>query len=135
VPADPWATDDNPDKDWPGEASTAREALTGTKKTQSKRSGDPWGSNDTDDDPEPPKRPTRSRAEADEDDGPVTTRDKFKREFTVGLPDAPDCDCGEPAARVKAKSKVGKWYTTFKCAKSAPGGDWRSKCDFSEFPD
>lgn len=64
-----------------------------------------------------------------------TAEDRFGNKWTTGLPEAPNCDGhDEPAARFKGRSKSGNEYTVFKCARGAPGGDWRSKCDFSEFP-
>lgn len=62
-------------------------------------------------------------------------RDKFGRTWEIGLADAPECFCAEPAARVHAKSQKGNWYTVWKCAKGSPSGDWRSRCEFSEFPE
>lgn len=64
----------------------------------------------------------------------TTSTDRFDRQWTLGLPEAPDCHCGDPAARVKGKSQAGKPYTAYKCAKGAPDGNWQDKCDFSEFP-
>lgn len=93
---------------------------------------DPWNS------ATPADRPSRGRSEpsrGNSDDEPYTKTDKFGRQWTLDLPDAPMCDCGEPAARLKAKARQsGKPYTVFKCAKGAPDGDWQSKCEFSEFP-
>ena len=128
-PADPWASDRD---DYPGEAAVARRTLTSSKPTDS----DPWGE-DTHDEPQGRQRTTQSHTRSHPDDGATgitTTRDKFEREWTIGLPEAPECDCPAPAARVKAKSQAGKWYTTWKCAKGA-GSDYRDKCSFSEFPD
>lgn len=81
-----------------------------------------------------PSRPAAKAAGSDAELSALTETDRFGRQWTTGLPDAPDCDCGEPAARLKAKSQAGKPYTVFKCAKGAPGGDWREKCEYSEFP-
>jgi hypothetical protein len=93
---------------------------------------DPW------DDAPVGDRPSGARSapsRATQPDGDVEqATDKFGRVWTTGLPDAPVCECGLPAARMKGKSQAGKPYTVFKCAKGAPGGDWRSKCEFSEFP-
>jgi hypothetical protein len=105
--SDPWAASaPEEDAQWPGEASVAREAITK---------------------PQAAAAPTASSSA-----GLSKTTDKFGREFTMGLPDAPSCLCGLPAARMKAKSQKGKWYTQWKCSK-ANGENWRQKCDFSEF--
>lgn len=114
-PADPWASG--------GDAQPDSEPT----------DGDPWG----EDNPPAPRgrqRSTQGRSGGNSGGRPHVEKDRFDREWTTGLPDAPDCNCGEPAARCKAKSQAGKWYTTWKCAKGAPGGDWQSKCEFSEFP-
>lgn len=86
-------------------------------------------------------RPSRPEPDAKAADNVYTEKDKFGREWTIGLPDAPLCECPdpEPAARMKAKAgpnakNPGKPYTKWKCAKGAPGGDWRSKCELDEFP-
>jgi hypothetical protein len=129
-PADPWAGDRS---DYPGEATVARRALTGTGPSD----GDPWGE-DTASDPNGRERPAQGRAQGAERPargrgGTETTSDKFGREFTTGLPEAPDCECGQSAARMKAKGRdSGKWYTKWVCAK-AVGSDYRDKCGYSEF--
>jgi hypothetical protein len=88
---------------------------------------DPWA-DDSYAAPGSSQRPAQNAAD------PKTTIDKFKRQWTVGLPDAPNCGCGIPAARVRGKSQsTGKPYTMWKCAK-APTEQWSSKCNFSEFP-
>jgi hypothetical protein len=108
--SDPWAADRN---DYPGEASIARQAL-----TRSGRPGDdPWNTAGA---------PASSN-------GITITRDKFGGEWATGVPGAPDCNCGQPAARLKTKSKAGKLYSVWRCAKAA-GDEWPSKCSFSEFP-
>jgi hypothetical protein len=104
---DPW-TVSAPEEDtqWPGEATVAREAIT---------------------------KPQTAPAPTAVPSGGITkSTDKFNREFTMGLPDAPNCLCNIPAARMKAKSQKGKWYTQWKCSKSN-GDNWREKCDYSEF--
>jgi hypothetical protein len=127
--ADPWAKDRD---DYPGEASVAREAVTGSSKTQSRRQSDPWGAPIEDDEQE--ERPRQRRQAPPSDEGVTVTKDKFDREWTIGLEDAPECDCGIPAARMKAKAqKTGKWYTQWRCSKSA-GSDYKNKCSYSEFP-
>jgi hypothetical protein len=98
---------------------------------------DPW------DEPEQPTRPTPERHgsapggnRAPRDQGKGVLKDNFGRIWTLNLPDAPDCNCGEPAGKMVGKSQsTGKRYTVWRCAKDAPGGDYRDKCDFSEFPD
>jgi hypothetical protein len=125
-PSDPWATDRD---EYPGEASVARETLTGPGGGGS----DPWGSGtggatQTRQRPALPARTAPAR-----NDGITVTKDKFGGEWTIGLGEAPDCDCGEPAARLKTTSKAGKHYTVWRCAK-ATGDAWRDKCSFSQFP-
>jgi hypothetical protein len=125
--ADPWSSDRN---DYPGEASVARGALTGSGPAD----GDPWGQG-TQDEPHERQRPAAGREQSRESGArrTKTTTDKFGREFTMGLPEAPDCDCGIAAARMKAKGRdSGKWYSKWVCSK-AVGSDYRDKCDFSEF--
>ena len=64
-------------------------------------------------------------------------RDRFGNQWTGGLPEAPNCTGhNEPSARFKGKSRAGNEYTVYKCARGAPwSDDWKSKCNFSEFPD
>lgn len=64
------------------------------------------------------------------------SKDNFGREWTTGLPNAPECDHGEAAARIVAKQRKDptKTYTQWVCAKGAPGGEWRDKCDFKKWP-
>lgn len=98
---------------------------------------DPW------DEPERPTKPAPerhgsppggNRAPRDRSKGQL--RDNFGRLWTLNLPDAPECDCGEPAGKMVGTSQsTGKRYTVWRCAKDAPGGDYREKCDFSEFPE
>lgn len=103
---------------------------------------DPWDGTEVEDKParrrSAPSRGNQRPSRPAQDDSATgdveQSTDKFGRVWTVGLPDAPTCHCGEPAARMKAKSQKGNKYTKFKCAKGAPGGDWQDKCDFDEFP-
>jgi hypothetical protein len=62
-------------------------------------------------------------------------RDKFGRTWKAGVDGAPMCECpeGQRAAKVKGKTRAGKWYTAWKCAKDMPGGDYRNKCNFTEY--
>ncbi len=114
--ADPWAADGT----WPGEAAVARDALTSHKP----KADDPWG----------PGTVTNS----DGDTSPVTgsapkvSTDRFGRRFMTGLPNAPECNCGAPAAKMSATSRAGKAFSAWRCADDAPGGDYTRKCEFSE---
>ena len=124
--SDPWATER---EQYPGEASVAREALTGPGGGDA----DPWGSG-AGDGSQARQRPAQPRSQASAPRNDITViKDKFGGEYTLGLPEAPDCDCGELAARLKTKSKAGKFYTVWRCGKAA-GNEWRDKCAFSEFP-
>jgi hypothetical protein len=100
--------------------------------TQSAQKVDPWDNTPVSDN-KPAQTRSAPQRQSSGQRASVET-DRFGREFTLGLPDAPACNCGDPAARVKGKSRQGKPYTMWKCAKEAPDGDWRSKCDFAEFP-
>jgi len=82
------------------------------------------------------RRSGPSRGTSGDDTHGVTTQtDKFDRRWTMGLPEAPLCYCGDPAARVQGRGQQsGKPYTQYRCAKGAPNGDYRNKCEFSEFP-
>ena len=125
--SDPWASD----QEYPGEASVARDTLTSSRP----RNDDPWGTEIPEESTEErQQRPSQGRTRPAPAGAGNTEKDKWGNEWTLGLTDAPECDCYETAARVKAKSKAGKWYTVFRCAKGGPGGDWKSKCEFSEFP-
>lgn len=73
---------------------------------------------------------TGSRAGTDGDVRTVKT--KFGVQTWRFPPDAPRCDCGEPAGLKAAVSQSGKPYKAWNCAKAA-GDDWRDKCDFNEF--
>lgn len=126
-PADPWASDRS---DYPGEAAIARSALTGSGPAND----DPWGSSTPASGTQAPQRPAQGRAGGTQGSGVRMIRDSFDREWTLNIPGAPACTCGKPAAKVKAKSRAGRWFTTYKCAKGA-GENWRDKCEFSVFPD
>lgn len=128
-------------KDGEAEGTTRARVADATPEKPAPKADDPWGDDEPaqeppEDDPwadeSEPSRPAQRRTEAA---SPSTTTDRFGRVWTLGLPEAPNCHCGIPAARLKAKSKSsGNKYTVWKCAK-AQGQDWRDKCDFSEFPD
>lgn len=109
--SDPWA-DETPLPDEPSE--------------------DPWA------DPTPTDRGSSgapAQSQPASADAVSTVTDKFGRQWTMGLPEAPTCDCGVPAARLRAKAKgSGKTYVVWKCAK-AQGSEWRDKCEYSVFPD
>lgn len=115
---------------WDNDGPWSRRKPSGDKERR-----DPWDDAPVDEKPAV-RRTAPSRGNSEDT---YTKTDSFGRQWTLGLPDAPTCDCGEPAARMKGKAgpqsrNPGKPYTVFKCAKGAPDGDWRSKCDFSEFP-
>jgi hypothetical protein len=108
---------------------------------------DPWADEGGDVDPwDEPERPTKPAPErhgsapggnrAKRDAGKGVLKDNFGRIWTLNLPEAPDCDCGEPAGKMVGTSQSsGKRYTVWRCAKDAPGGNFRDKCEFSEFPE
>jgi hypothetical protein len=88
-----------------------------------------------------PSRATSRPASQPKPSGPRGTEvfrtppDRFGRVWTINLPNAPECDCGEPAAQMKAKSqKTGSDYVQWRCAKEAPGGDFHTKCAWKKFP-
>jgi hypothetical protein len=116
---DPWADEpeyraSETETDWPGEAAVVRTALTSARAPAT----DPWGS------PEAVERPAQPS---------VTTTDTYGREWTIGHRDAPACECGEPAAMMRARAKESNnIYTKWRCAKAA-GSDYRKKCDLDEF--
>jgi len=78
----------------------------------------------------PASRPQRNTG----DHGPVERTDRFGGRWVLGLPDAPLCDHQEPAALHTWEKRAGGKATAFKCAKGAPDGDWKNKCEFFEFP-
>jgi len=101
---------------------------------------DPWSG-----DPVPDDTPRRSAARSAPSrgtsgggsgsaQGTRQDTDRFGNRWTFGLPDAPSCEHG-PTARVNGTSQQGRKYTAFKCALGGPGGDWRNKCDFFQYPD
>jgi hypothetical protein len=107
-----------------------------TGSTQSAQKVDPWDNTPVADNRPSQTRsaPQRQSAQPSGGSGAQTETDRFGREWTTGLPDAPACKHGDPAARLKAKSQKGKPYTVWACAKGAPSGDYRNKCDFWEYP-
>lgn len=114
-PDDKW-----PDpNEWPGEATVARDALTSRKP----QVADPWDTGE--DEPFKPPEP--------DPNGPK--RDQFGREFRFNQPDAPNCLCGETAAKMKARSKQSKQlYYAWVCARGM-SDNWSNKCDFREYLD
>lgn len=56
--------------------------------------------------------------------------DSKGRLWTFGTPNAPQCQCGEPAVLVKGKTGSREW-TQWRCAKDYD--DYKHKCAFSEF--
>jgi hypothetical protein len=107
----------------------------GGSQTDSKpQKRDPWTQEPVEDSRPAQRRSAPSRATSDGgSQGAEVIVDRFGREFALGLPEAPNCDHGEPAARMKAKSQAGKRYTQWVCAKAA-GDDYKQKCDFKEWP-
>jgi hypothetical protein len=84
--------------------------------------------------PDPWDSPSAGQG-ASEPDGPEVVEVKAfgqVQTWTLRKPGAPKCQCGEPAALVDAKSKAGKPYQQWKCAKGA-GSDWKKKCDYKEW--
>jgi hypothetical protein len=97
---------------------------------------DPWGADPAEEDPfsEPSQSSAKPSPAAASTSAPHVTLDKFGREFTIGLPNAPSCTGhSEPAVKMKAKKKDGSGtYSKWLCARSA-GSQYKSKCDFSEW--
>lgn len=108
--------------------------VSGTQTARPSDEGDPWATDDPTETPAGAGGSRRSGGNAADASGLVKTKDDFGRTWTVGLPDAPICDCGEPAAKCNGRAqRTNKPYTVWKCAK-ATGSDWQDKCEFSEFP-
>lgn len=112
-PEDPWAEPDGGSDAEPQQP--ARSAARGSQRSGSSA--------------RPASRPSASSGSPDS----VTTNNGWVYSFDT--PNAPNCQCGEPAARVKATGRNGP-YEVYLCAKSAgeaAGYDWRDKCDLRKF--
>jgi hypothetical protein len=123
------------------EAASQADNETGPDEPQeTRRRVDPWSDEPVD---EPVQRrsaarsgPSRASSDGSSRGGVTKTQDKWGNTWTLGIPEAPLCDGHhEPSARVNGMSRQNKPYTAFKCARGAPGGDWRTKCEFFQFPD
>jgi len=57
---------------------------------------------------------------------------KGPQQWTLGIPGAPYCQCGQAAGQVRAKGGNGRDYTAWRCAKGS-GDDWRTKCEFNQW--
>jgi len=110
----------------------------GSQRSAAAYEDDPWA-----DDPAPASKPSRARSgpsKAKSADAELRTKDVnapggFQR-WELGYADAPECECGDPAAKVsgwKGKdSDRGKpSWVAWRCAKGA-GKNWKDKCDFFE---
>lgn len=135
------ATTETADADWdedgPWNASGGSETTSKPQKT------DPWDDTPIQDSKPSGRRsaPSRDNSGSSSSSSAVVEQDKFGRQWTLNLPDAPMCQCNppKPAARMKAKAgpnakNPGKPYTKWKCAEGSPSGDWRNKCELDEFP-
>lgn len=86
---------------------------------------DPWAGNNSataTSTPTPSSQPQTITKETP--NGPIV--------YQFGLSGAPNCLCGNPAAKVRGNKKAGGTYTAFKCAKTA-GDNWQDKCDFVQW--
>ena len=55
-------------------------------------------------------------------------------QISVGVPNAPMCQHGLPAAYVVGKKQNGQDFRVFRCAAVAlPGDGWKSKCQFNQY--
>lgn len=90
---------------------------------------DPWA-DDTPAEPAKPARGSGGRQKAAQSGRKTVTDDRGKK-WTFGIPGAPECEHGEPAAEVSAV-KNGKRWKAWACAKGY-GDDWRDKCDLFDF--
>lgn len=116
-PADPWADEAPPADEPPAD-------------------DDPWGAPATPTQTaKPSSAPSSPAPGASSSASPDSTRDNLGRLWQLNLPEAPTCDCGLAAGKMHGVSqKTHKKYVVWKCPK-AVGDDWKSKCEFSEFPD
>lgn len=138
------------DETWPSdEAVAAGQADESQTDSPVEVDNDPWGvpaaGGNAAASTSAPSRATSAPASrpASAPSGPRSTgvskaTDNFGGLWTFGLPDAPTCDCGETAAKkvwetLKNKD-TGKKTTAFVCAKGGPGGNFRDKCEFFQFP-
>jgi len=96
---------------------------------ESKPQTDPWASTGN---TVPAER--APSGDSSTDISPVIITDKWNNRYTLGLPNAPNCDCGVKAAKVNATSKKGNSYVVWRCAKKS-GASYRDACDYSEYPD
>jgi hypothetical protein len=95
--------------------------------------GDPWGGEWPDtppDDETPPSGASGPPGGGSGGGRSGTVTDNKGRAWSFGLPEAPDCQCGEPAVMVKGKTN-GKPWTQYRCAKDFD--DYKNKCNFSQF--
>lgn len=60
-------------------------------------------------------------------------QDRWGGKWTIGLPEAPNCDHGQPAALKDWTSRSGKRTKAYKCANGAPGGDFNDQCEFFDY--
>lgn len=119
----------------PGAKQVTEEPETASDDT----AADPWADDEEAEEkpaakPKARTKPKPKPAPADDDEEPNIYKetDNFGNVYTMGLPEAPECLCGDPAAKVRAKARSGKMYNAWRCAKGV-GDDWKSKCTYSEF--
>ena len=54
--------------------------------------------------------------------------------ISIGVPNAPVCEHGLPAAYVVGKKQNGQDFTVYRCSAVAlPGDGWKNKCQFSQY--
>lgn len=118
-PSDPWAdepTEPDDDDPWAEPAASPTKARTTSSPSSAK-----------------PSAASTSSQSSDEIN--YVNTDRFGRKFHHGLPEAPQCDHGEPAAKMTAKKKSGKGnYSKWVCDKvNNKADEWRDKCDFEDW--
>ena len=130
-------------EDWPSanagrQTEDERPPWDDEPESDSKASADPWA--DDDSGSKPASSQGRSQKRTDPAIGvlfPATGEydretPNGTRHWVFGLDDAPDCDCGYPAAQVSGYKGKKKW-TAYWCPVGFNKDKYRDKCKFSEF--
>ena len=119
-PSDPW--DDGGLPDEPADDDPWSEPSTPTTASKSSQTG---------------RSPSSSTSSADASSSDsYVVHDRFGRKFQHGLPEAPKCDHGLPAAKMTAKKRSGKGnYSKWVCpkVKSKDDNSWKDKCEFEDW--
>lgn len=106
--------------------------------SDSKASADPWADDDAGSKPATSQRSSQARTDPaigvlfPAGGGYDRDTPNGKRHWDFGLPDAPECDCGYPAAMVTGYKGDKKWQAYW-CPVGFNKEKWRDKCKFSEF--